>query len=223
MRRVFLPAIFGLAGAAVLLSLGFWQLQRLEWKQALLAEMTARAAAAPTAVPEAPDPERDRFRPVRVRGRFTGAELHVLTSMRGAGPGFRHVAAFVTSDGRRIMIDRGFAPASADVAPAQGEAEVIGNLDWPRESDFFTPEPDIEQGLFFARDVTAMAEFLGTEPLLVVARRAEPADPRLTPMPVDPSAIPNDHLGYAITWFLLAAVWLGMTGLWLWRIRRREG
>ena len=34
-------------------------------------------------------------------------------------------------------------------------------------------------------------------------------------------AIPNDHLGYALTWFGLAAVWAVMTALWLWRIKRR--
>jgi surfeit locus 1 family protein len=44
----------------------------------------------------------------------------------------------------------------------------------------------------------------------------------IVPRPSDTSAVRNDHLGYAVTWFGLAAVWAGMTIYWLWRIRRRS-
>ncbi|RMD95000.1 MAG: SURF1 family protein [Alphaproteobacteria bacterium] len=223
MRRLIVPLGFGIAGIAVLVALGLWQLQRLEWKQGLLQEIGARLAARPVALPAAPDPERDRYLAVRVSGRFTGDELRVLTSLREAGPGFRHVAAFVTDDGRRVMVDRGFAPERAEVVPPRGAAAVTGNLVWPDEVDSFTPEPDIDSGLFFARDVAAMAEYLGSEPVLIVARRIEPPDPVVRPLPVGTEGIPNNHLQYAITWFLLALAWAGMTALWLWRIRRREG
>ena len=64
-----------------------------------------------------------------------------------------------------------------------------------------------------------MAAKLNAEALLIVAR-SETGD-AIEPMPVDSSAIPNDHLNYAITWFLLASVWAGMTVLLLWRIRRK--
>jgi surfeit locus 1 family protein len=64
-----------------------------------------------------------------------------------------------------------------------------------------------------------MAAALGTEPVLIVAR-TDTGD-GITPLPVDTAGIPNNHLNYALTWFCLAAVWLGMTLLLLWRIRRR--
>jgi len=73
--------------------------------------------------------------------------------------------------------------------------------------------------MWFARDVPAMAEAMNAEPVLIIAR-SETGD-GIEPMPVDSSAIPNDHLNYAITWFLLAFVWAGMTGLLLWRMRRK--
>jgi surfeit locus 1 family protein len=63
-----------------------------------------------------------------------------------------------------------------------------------------------------------MAAALKAEPLLIVAK-SETGD-GIEPMPVDSSAVTNDHLNYAITWFLLALVWAGMTGLLLWRMRR---
>jgi surfeit locus 1 family protein len=52
---------------------------------------------------------------------------------------------------------------------------------------------------------------LGTLPLLVVATQTLPPDPRLTPLPVNTATIKNDHWEYAVTWFLLAAVWAIMT------------
>jgi surfeit locus 1 family protein len=65
-----------------------------------------------------------------------------------------------------------------------------------------------------------MADHLGTAPVLVVARSTSLPDSALAPLPVDTSGIPNDHLGYAVTWFGLAIVWVMMTGFFLWRIRK---
>lgn len=74
--------------------------------------------------------------------------------------------------------------------------------------------------LWFARDVPALAGALGTEPVMVVAREVAGEAQGVVPVPVDASAIPNDHRQYAITWFSLAVVWAGMTVFFLWRIRR---
>ena len=102
-----------------------------------------------------------------------------------------------------------------------GCAAIEGNLVWPNETDSYTPPPDAKTGLWFARDVHAMAAHLATEPVMVVLRRTDEMTPAALPMPVDTATIPNDHLQYAITWFLLAAVWAGMTLFYLWRIRRQ--
>ena len=77
----------------------------------------------------------------------------------------------------------------------------------------------VRGGATRTRDADAIAAALRTEPTFIVAR--EPTGGEIEPMPVDTSAIPNDHLQYAITWFSLAAVWLGMTVYLLWRIRQR--
>ena len=68
------------------------------------------------------------------------------------------------------------------------------------------------------RDARACHDLaLDTEPLLLIA--SSQTDPGVTPLPVDSTGIPNDHLEYAITWFSLAAVWVAMTGAFLWRSR----
>jgi surfeit locus 1 family protein len=59
--------------------------------------------------------------------------------------------------------------------------------------------------------VPALAQALGTDPVLLIARTTSEPAPTVTPLPVDSAGIPNDHLQYAITWFSLAAIWLVMT------------
>jgi surfeit locus 1 family protein len=221
-RRMILPVLFGLIGAAVLIGLGLWQMQRLAWKEAILTQIAARIAAPPVELPATPDPQDDRYLPVTVRGQFTGPALEVLVSRKQVGAGVRVIAAFRTDAGRLLMVDRGFVAQEARgglPAPSVAPLTVVGNLHWPDEVDSYTPAPDAATGLWFARDVPAMAQALDTEAVLIVAREST-AD-GIEPLPVDGSSIPNDHFGYAMQWFSLAAVWLGMTGYLLWRIRRR--
>ncbi len=218
-RRMILPLLFGLTGAAVLSGLGIWQVQRLAWKTDLLAGIDARIADAPVALAEATGD----YQPVQLSGRYTGQELHVLASLKREGAIYRIISAFETPEGRRILVDRGFVPATDKTAPRTGgQATLTGNLHSPDEVDFFTPEPDLATNIWYARDVPAMASALGTEEVFVILRETSETPPPVTPLPVDTSGIPNDHFGYAVTWFSLAAIWLGMTAALLWRIRRKN-
>ena len=223
MRRLIFPIILGLGGAAILISLGIWQVQRLGWKESMLAEIEARIVDAPVALPADPDPESDRYLPVTVEGHYLPGDILVLTGMPRIGPGYQVIAPFETTDGRKILVDRGFvaeAQKSDERPPLAGR--LVGNLHWPEESDSYTPDPDLAASLWFARDVPAMADALGTEPILLVLRETDETDPVVIPRPVTTQGIPNDHLGYAITWFGLAAVWLGMTAFLIRRITRAE-
>ena len=220
MRRLIVPLLFGLVGATILLGLGVWQMQRLEVKQAKLAAIAAMLGAEPVALPDVVEAGADRYRGVRVEGRFTGEAAFKLDSLRDAGPGKRVIAVFELAGGRRVLVDRGIWLDGAGATPGLAhEAVVVGNLDWPQEVDSYTPPPDPRTGLWFARDVAAMAAALGAEPTMIVAS-ATTGD-GITPAPVDVSTIPNNHWQYAVTWFALAAVWLAMTALLLWRIRQR--
>jgi surfeit locus 1 family protein len=224
LRRIAFPVLLGIAGCAVLIALGTWQLRRLEWKDAILAQIEAKIAAEPVALPGAPDRARDIYLPVTVSGALGGEELHVLTSRKEEGPGYR-VISVLTAEDRRVMVDLGFVPeAQKDASRMAGAVTVTGNLHWPDETDGWTPAPDAARGIWFARDVPAMVAALGTEQVLVVAREVTGADLGVTPWPIDTAGIPNDHLNYAITWFSLAAVWAAMAGLLAWRaVRSAQG
>ncbi|WP_170362515.1 SURF1 family protein [Ruegeria arenilitoris] len=217
MRRILFLMIFGIAGLAILLSLGFWQMQRLTWKQGVLSEIDTRITAAPVALPDSVSPEDDKYLPVTISGEMEPGEIHVLVSVKLVGAGYRIIQRFSTED-RTILVDRGFVPTTAKQAERQvGQMEVTGNLHWPDEVDGYTPEPDMESNIWFARDVPKLAAALEAEPVLLIARTQ--TDPGVTPLPVDSAGIPNDHLQYAITWFGLALVWAAMTGYFLWRNR----
>lgn len=220
MRRSLFFIIVGLGGAAILVALGIWQVQRLAWKEAIVADINSRITAAPVALPAQPDPEADAYLPVTVTGEIGAESLHVLVSQKQTGAGYRVIAPLTLENGRRILVDLGFtATQNKDTIDTAGRASITGNLQWPQEVDSFTPEADTERNIWFARNVPRMAETLHTEPLLVVARDGTGIDPKIAPLPVDTARIPNDHLQYAITWFSLAAIWLAMTVLFL---RRRR-
>jgi surfeit locus 1 family protein len=218
-RSVVFAVVLGLAGVGVLASLGVWQLQRLEWKEAIIAGAEAKMAAAPVDLPATLDPVTDRYRAVRVSGRFTGEEAHVLTSTREKGPGFLVIAAFETG-GRRILVDRGFVPQEAKTAPRPAHAaDVTGNLNWPDDINSATPPYDAGAAIWYGRDLAGISALLGTEPVLIITR-SDTGD-GVIPQPVTTAGFRNDHFNYAITWFSLAAVWAGMTVYLLWRIRAR--
>lgn len=215
LRRLIFPVLLGVLGCAILIALGTWQLQRLAWKQDLLTRIEAEIHAAPIPLPG--EGAEARFQPVELTGMLSGDHIRVLVSRKQIGPGYRIIAPLETG-GRRVLLDLGFLPEGRAVPPLAGVVTVRGNLDLPSEVDGYTPDPDLAKNLWFARDVPAMAAALGTEITFIAASRD--VVPGIEAMPLTTATIPNDHLQYAITWFLLATVWAGMTGLLIWRIAR---
>lgn len=187
----------------------------------------ARLSAPPAALPAAPAPEADQFRPVLVRGAYAQEpETLIAVSRPPDGPGFRVVAVFEAEApegaARRILVDRGYVPsakrdpASRPESLRSGAQELSGVLRWFDEGNFALPKPDLDNRLWFERDVPALAAALGTEPVLILA-----ADEDAAALPVaDPPDVSyrNKHLEYAGTWFSLAAAWALMSFFWLRRL-----
>ena len=217
--RLFLAAAVSVLGLAVLVSLGFWQLARLEWKENLLTRMESRLSADPVPLPADPTLDDDRFRAVRIEGKVEAPGLAVFGTWRGGGAGYRIVNPFVTDDGRRVLLDRGIAsaPQAADRV-SDGRIAIEGHLDWPEDTGGPPDDPD---GTWTTRNVDALASALDAEPVLVVASATSDPSGAVAPIPMGMDGIPNNHLGYAIQWFGLALVWVGMAGYWFWRALRR--
>ena len=210
-----------LVGLALLLGLTVWQVSRALEREARIELAVERLARPPVSLPRQLAPLDQEMTPVRLRGRFEHAgEQHVLFSLPPLGPGVRVITPFATADGRRVLVDRGFVPERLRPRPARaaglptGSVVVEGVLSWPRERGFWVPEPDPESGLWFARDVAALAVAPATEPVLVIARHSATGGfPRADAPTADRR---NIHIEYALTWAALAVAW-GVIGGLLWR------
>ena len=113
-RRRLIGLAAGYAAVAVLLALGVWQVERLQWKRALIAQVERRLAAAPVA---APGPAQwpaigkgDAYTRVRVTGRWAGRDVRVQ-AVTDLGGGYWVVTPLVTQQGWTVLVNRGFSPS----------------------------------------------------------------------------------------------------------------
>lgn len=218
---------------AILLALGTWQLQRLQWKRGLLDRIAALQAA-----PAQPlEPVLDRVAKggdadfTRVKATCPGiaaAPYLELYSVRDGQAGSRLISACRVTGlkHRSILVDRGFVVDTVSARPAvdptaMAPVEVTGILRTPETGNRFTPPNRPER--WFSRDVAAMAAALKAPepaPLFLMAETAtNPEWKALVPAPI-PADIPNRHLEYALTWYGLAAALLGVYAAMLFKRRK---
>ena len=221
MKRIWFIVFIGFAGTACLLYLGKWQIDRLYWKLDVLNKIDQKIAAAPVPLPVEPSESIHKYLSVEISGQFLQESIRVLASKKRYGAGYRIIHVFRTN-GRRLLVDLGFVGLETDYdVDLINDISLVGNLHWPDEVDNFTPEPDLENNIWFARNVERVASALKTEPILLILKDSTLKDQNIKPMPIDTTHIPNDHLQYAITWFSLAIIWALMSCLFIWTSRQK--
>lgn len=217
-RRHFRPSlaatVFTALGLVLLVALGVWQVQRLQWKTALIDEIAARSRIPPAPAGSWGDLEpldQWTWRRVRVRGIFDHARSLYVVHERG----YDVVTPLVRRNGRPLLVVRGRIadPTHYDPVPkdpiALGPQEFTAVVRAPRGKGWFTPDNDPAANRWYWEDIPAMARAAGIQdplPAILVATA------RLGPPPLEPVEtrpyLPNNHLGYAFTWFALALVLL---------------
>lgn len=219
LRRLLWPGVMTLAMLAVLLSLGTWQLERLTWKQRLLAQIAASEAAPP--VPLTVDPE--PYAKVRVEGRLRG-DLSALygAEVRGTpqGPqmGGQLIVPLERPDAPPLLVDRGWVPTvrPAPVSAPSGLVTVDGFVRPADKPGLFSARDDPVGRRFYTLDPSAIGAALGlarVAPFTLVALGRQP--PELYPDPARHLPQPqNNHLSYAITWYGLAASLVAIFTVW---------
>lgn len=223
LRSLLLPGALTLCALLILLGLGRWQLDRLAWKQDLLAKVEARATQPVAPAPEEVDwegvtYEADEYRHVTATGRLRHDLEVQVYALLDDGPGYWVLTPLVLPDGAAIIVNRGFvpldrkAPSSRPEGQIDGQVTVNGLLRLPEQEGMFTPENDPAKDVWYTRDPDAIAAARG---LLRVAPFLIDADATPNPggLPVGgrtPLSFPNRHLEYALTWFGLAAALLGV-------------
>ncbi len=221
----------------ILLSLGVWQVQRLAWKEALLARIAALQSAPPEPLGVVLHRLGDRGEVDFVRVQADCATVQQTPTIRlyailDGVMGYRLITAcpIVSGPYRSLLVDRGFTPNEriAQAAAPEGpiSAPVVGVLRKPEPHTWLTPvntpatagEPQVWR----SRDLPAMAAALkAPAPAPVFLMLEQPVAPPGGPVAAAiPDNIPNNHLGYALTWFGLAAGLVGVYGASVLRARR---
>jgi len=222
-RSVVWPILFALPVFCLLVGLGVWQLQRLEWKEGVIASIEGRTHAAPIPLPPSSQwaalaaGDFD-YTHVAATGRFEPREALIFRGSgavagEGSQPGYWVMAPFRLADGGALLVNRGFVPARLKDDPRrlaslpEGETSIAGLLRAPEDRNPFTPADAPEKGEWYTRDPRAIAAALKLEGAAPFSLDEDP-HPAEKGLPAGGATvfdIPNNHLSYAATWFGLAA------------------
>lgn len=204
----------------LLLALGTWQVKRLSWKLDLIERVEARVHAEPTDAPAAGEwpaigePAEYEYRRVRLSGTFLNDKEVQVYTVTDLGPGYWIMTPLRRDDGTSIIVNRGFVPSdrrdpsSRQEGQPAGRAEVIGLMRAPETGGLFLRTNDPANGRWYSRNIPQISQasgLSGVAPFYVDADAA----PNPGGLPVGGKTMltfPNNHLSYAITWYILAAM-----------------
>jgi surfeit locus 1 family protein len=234
-----IPAILAFA---LLIALGIWQIERKAWKEGLIASLTERLAVPPVALPAAnawPQLDRasDEYRRVKFSAQFDNSREALVFAaasafrpdVADAGPGYWVMTPARLADGGIVIVNRGFVPDGRQDAESRPGGELTGPIDiagamrWPDSRHWFTPNDDPAHNLWFTADPASIAAAKGLDAVApFYVEQETPVPPGGLPQPgglvVD---LPDNHLQYALTWFGLAAVLVGVFVSWAFTSRAR--
>lgn len=234
-------ALATLVAFAILVALGMWQLDRLAWKESLIAAIDQGLAKKPAPLETPADAwktlGREEYRPVSVTGTFRHQdERHLFTSQDGQ-TGWHIYTPLDTEGGHILFVNRGFVPddlkdpATRPDGQVQGPVTVVGLVRTPGVQGSFEPDRDPAKNVWYWRDLAGMVGSLGEKgawekmmPFFIDAV-AEPETPGGWPKGgATRLEIPNRHLEYALTWFGLAGALIAVFAAFVWsRLRKAPG
>jgi cytochrome oxidase assembly protein ShyY1 len=235
--------VFTIAMVVLFIGLGLWQLERRVEKHALIAALTERLAAPPVPLPPTSDwgalgPVKDEFRRVSFAATYPKLPDAMVYSAGSAvradisGPGTWAFLPARLPGGEIVAVNTGFVPNTMQDRSLEDRAvaglftdapvELTGYIRFPEAAGWLTPAENVTKRLWFARDHLAMARVLGwgeVAPFYIDLEQPMPQSGIPKPGPLDVH-LKDDHLQYAITWFVLAAAVVIAFAVWL-RAQRR--
>ncbi len=247
-RGLLWPTLLSVAGLAILIGLGTWQLQRKAEKEALIERIEARRSGEPMALTAALEQQAadaldyDR---VTVTGRYIPGKIRFYYAPQPQlGPGYDVYQPLSYAPGKVVWVNRGFIPERVRSDKVQwrapeGEVTVTGTARRPAEPGTFTPENNVEGNVWYWRDLAGMhrsafpdgAADYEAAPVFVVQEpekrlsdidRAQLRDEGWPRPGVSRLVIFNRHLEYALTWYGLALTLVGVYAAFIWtRLKAR--
>jgi surfeit locus 1 family protein len=226
-KPLLVPTLWLIPMLVILCGLGTWQVQRLHWKEGLLAKIHEGLTAPPVplrSVLPALDPahiDNANYRRVTVRGLFeNGEEMFFFATTPDGEPVYHMLTPFLMNDGHTLLVDRGYFPMEMlgsgvlRAGDLNGQRAIVGIVREPEAPGWFTPPVETQKRIVHTRDPATLAKAFGLKNIYPMFLEAD-ATPNPGGWPkggVTVVDLPNNHLQYAITWFGLA---LGLLGVYL--------
>lgn len=220
LRRLLIPALSTVVMLAVLIGLGTWQVKRLFWKQALLAQIARAEAQPPVPLPAQPSP----FEKVVVSGHFRpdlaaqyGAEVRETPT--GTEMGTHLLVPLQRDSGPDLLVDRGWVPTkrTAPIDQPADTVSVVGFIRPPDSAGWFSAPDDPVTRQFYTLDPTRIGAALGVPVAPYTLIAMDPSVPAgHWPIPAGHlPRPPNNHFSYVLTWYGLALALIGVFAVWV--------
>ena len=202
MKNKFLFSVFVYFIILTLLSLGFWQIYRLNWKLELIEQIEYSLKNDPV---ELSNIEKKNYLRIKTSGDIDFDKQIYLYNLNDAGkPGFEVINPIKIGD-ENYLVNRGWIPFEKKDLPEINlvdQNQIVGTLMLQTKPSTFKPENDIEKNYWFTLDREDILKFTGrnfSEYVIYLNGDYKIPKPR-----VITAKISNNHKKYAITWFSMA-------------------
>jgi len=211
-RPTLIPTLFTIPALIVLVTLGTWQLHRLQWKEAIIAEITQQKSLPVMNLNSANNTDGLQYRLVQVTGELLpDKNIFLYTGPKEfkGEAGYDIFSPLKMADGLTVLIDRGWIPESKKHASdwqQSGPVTIVGTFMKGEKKALFTPDNNLQKNIWFWIDLSAIREYLKMDIPNFYIMQAEGKDKNALPIGRSFSVdrIRNDHLQYAITWYSAA-------------------
>ncbi|EJF87091.1 SURF1 family protein [Bartonella rattimassiliensis] len=225
-------------------ALGIWQVQRLNWKTNLITSANQRIHLSPIKAPPKNQWgdvtfEKYEYQPVIITGKLlTDKNILVIATAQNT-TGYWVLTPLQATDNTLTFINRGFIPmdernnfqhseqlhtnaSSQQNSTTEKQTTIIGLLRMSEKNGFFPRKNNPDKNLWYTRDLSTMAQKLGLStvaPYFIDAGKKTATQANFPVTGLTVVHFRNNHLVYAITWFILAA---GVLGAFLFLLRQKN-
>ena len=221
-RPALIPTVFAISGLAVLLGLGSWQLARLEWKTALIAEFESRAHSQPLPLASIANSNPPRFQRITAQGSWLhDKEVHLTGRVFEGNAGYHIITPFQLNDGRIVLVNRGWVPEALREADTRRHTLIQTTtleaiIRAPQPKPWLVPDNMPESRDWFTLNIADIRQYHRLGGTLITSFTLD-AIRHGRGLPIGSGIdtnLRNAHLQYALTWYGLAAALLGVYLAW---------
>ena len=202
MKHKFLFSVFVIFFILVFISLGSWQIIRLNWKNNLILEIENSLKNPPV---ELTNSNLENYLKIKTSGSIDLEKQIYLYNLNDTGtPGFEVINPILIND-TNYLINRGWIPfekKNSQEINVFDENDIIGTLKLQGRKNIFKPDNDLEENYWFSLNRDDILKFTGKEfskyIIYLNGNYQVPKPKKIT------ANISNNHQKYALTWFSLA-------------------